>query len=66
MSKHKFTTGDRVVVSTDALNKNISPGVYTIVKVLPLAGQGFQYRAKNANDTHERVLDEAQLRAAYA
>ena len=48
----------------DRLNANVRPGIYTIVKALPPAGLGCQYRAKNALDSHERVLDEAQLRSA--
>lgn len=64
MLKHRFATGDRVVAMPDTSNPNIRPGVYTIVKVLPVAGFGCQYRVKNALDTHERVLNEALLRPA--
>lgn len=64
MIKHKFRAGDRVLALPDAMNANIRPGIYTIVKVLPVAGFGCQYRARNATDTHERVLDEALLRPA--
>jgi hypothetical protein len=64
MIKHKFATGDRVLAMPDASNTNIRPGIYTILKVLPIAGRGCQYRAKNVTDTHERVLDEALLRPA--
>jgi hypothetical protein len=66
MIKHKFAKGDRVRVLPDKLNSNIRPGVYTILSVLPIAGQGCQYRAKNGIDTHERVLDEVLLRSADA
>lgn len=62
MLKHKFAQGDRVMALPDASNANVRPGIYTIVKVLPEAGRGAQYRAKNVTDTHERVLDEALLR----
>jgi hypothetical protein len=48
----------------DRMNGNIRPGVYTIVKILPEAGRGFQYRAKHLVDAHERVLDEDLLRPA--
>jgi hypothetical protein len=64
MLKHKYVAGDRVIAVADTLNQNIRPGVYTIVRVLPVAGQGCQYRARNALDTHERVLDEDLLRRA--
>jgi hypothetical protein len=66
MIKHKFATGDRVVARADKSNINMRPGVYTITKILPVAGQGCQYRARNAMDTHDRVLDEALLRPADA
>jgi hypothetical protein len=59
--KHKFSVGDRVSVLPDRTNANMRAGVYTITRALPVTGQGFQYRAKNALDNHERVLDEAQL-----
>jgi hypothetical protein len=62
MLRHKFAAGDRVVAVRDTSNENIRPGVYTIVKPLPIAGRGCQYRAKSALDTHERVLDEAMIR----
>lgn len=64
MVTHKFRAGDRVLALPDAANANIRPGIYTITKVLPVAGFGCQYRAKNDTDTHERVLDEALLRPA--
>ena len=66
MIKHKFATGDRVVARADASNTNMRPGVYTITKILPVTGAECQYRARNAMDTHERVLDEALLRRADA
>ena len=66
MIKHKFTTGDRVVARADASNANMRPGVYTITKILPITGPECQYRARNAMDAHDRVLDEALLRPAGA
>ena len=64
MSEHKFSVGDRVQLLPDKLNSHVRPGVYTVVRALPVTGQGHQYRAKHALDSHERVLDEAQIRAA--
>ena len=64
MAVHKFAVGDRVSLLPDRLNANVRPGIYTIVKALPATSLGCQYRAKNALDSHERVLDEAQLRSA--
>jgi hypothetical protein len=64
MLKHKYAAGDRVVAVTGTSNQNVRPGVYTIVKILPIAGWGCQYRVKNALDLHERVLDEGMLQRA--
>lgn len=63
MSQHKFSAGDRVMVQADRLDGNLRPGIYTIVRTMPVTNQGCQYRAKNALDNHERVLAEAQMRA---
>ena len=62
MAEHKFSIGDRVALVPDRNNSNVRAGVYTIVRALPVTSYGCQYRAKNALDSHERVLDEAQLR----
>jgi hypothetical protein len=64
MLKHKYSVGDRVVMAAGTANESIRPGVYTIVKALPVAGLACQYRARNALDAHERVLDENLLRPA--
>jgi hypothetical protein len=63
MVKHKFTAGDRVEVVLDRNNTNVRSGPYTVVRALPLAGSGPPYRVKHILDSHERVIDEAQLRA---
>jgi hypothetical protein len=62
MVKPKYAVGDRVIAIADTRNDNIRPGVYTIARVLPVAGRVRQYRARNAADSHERVLDEDMLR----
>ena len=64
MAKHKYAAGDRVIAVTSTLNQNIRPGVYTIIKTLPITGLGCQYRVRNALDPHERVLDEDVLQRA--
>jgi hypothetical protein len=60
----KFTTGDRVIFipGTTRSDGNVRRGVYTVVRALPVAGRGHQYRIKSDMDEHERVVDEAQLR----
>ncbi len=64
MPTPKFSVGDRVVVGIDRSNTNLRPGIYTVTRTMPAAPGGYQYRVRNDSDTHERVLDEAVLRAA--
>jgi hypothetical protein len=62
MPRHKFSVGDLVRVE-DSSNDNVRSGMYTITKTLPVTGTVCQYRAKNALDNFERVLDEPLLHA---
>lgn len=64
MAQHKFTIGDRVMLLPNRHNAHARPGLYTIVRAMPVTSEGCQSRAKSALDNHERVLDENQLRAA--
>ena len=64
MAEHKYAAGDRVILLPDLNNANARPGVDTIVRIMPVTNQGCQYRAKSVLDSHERVLDEGQLRSA--
>ena len=64
MADYKFAAGDKVALMTNSSNANVRAGIYTIVRRLPLTSQGNQYRAKSALDSHERVVDETQLRRA--
>jgi hypothetical protein len=41
-------------------------GAYTIQRLLPVEGRDLQYRVKNVQDGHERVVSEAQLTTAEA
>ena len=63
MSLPKYAAGDHVAfVATRSLDGNVRRGLYTVVRPLPVAGQGRRYRVKSDLDAHERVVDEAQLR----
>ncbi len=64
MTSHKFAVGDRVLFQPGRFDGHVPAGVYTIVRVMPVTSAGCQYRVKNALNNQERVLDEAQLRAA--
>ena len=59
--KHKYAVGAQVTLQANPANPNVRPGVYTIVRVMPLTMNGHQYRAKHAIDNHERVLDEVEI-----
>ena len=64
MSTPKFAIGDRVAFVPGKYDNNVTRGVYTIVRAMPVTSQGFQYRVKSLNDSHERVIDEVQLASA--
>jgi hypothetical protein len=61
---YKFAAGDKVALMTNSSNVNVRPGIYTIVRRMPVTQIGCQYRAQSALDNHERVVDEVQLRRA--
>jgi hypothetical protein len=60
MSEHKFKIGELV----NYLSRGGSLGVYQITQLLPSEGEEFQYRIKNANEPHERMAKEHELRSA--
>jgi hypothetical protein len=46
------------------LSRDATSGVYQVTQLLPPEGEAFQYRIKNANEPHERVAKESELRSA--
>ena len=65
MNTPKFSVGDVVALNSRNQDRTRSPGHYIITRVLPLErAHGYQYRAKNERDSHERALDEAEIVAA--
>ena len=46
------------------LERHVPAGAYVIQRALPDEGRELQYRIKNVQDGHERVVSEAQLRPA--
>ena len=58
----KFAVGDRVELSPGRLDANVPAGTYTVSRVMPREGSDYQYRLKHTRDSHERVVNEAQLR----
>jgi len=64
MSEHKFKVGERVVY-TSALRNAAAGGSYEVVRLLPVDVVGEpHYRVKNGEETHERVVREAELSSA--
>ena len=60
MSGHKYNIGQLV----NYLSRDATSGVYQVTQLLPPEGEAFQYRIKNANEPHERVAKENELRSA--
>ena len=60
MSGHKYNIGQLV----NYLSRDATSGVYQVTQLLPPEGEAFQYRIKNANEPHERVAKEHELRSA--
>jgi hypothetical protein len=58
---HKFNVGDAVILRP-ALSQNVPGGVYEVIKVLPNRNGEPEYRIKSANEPHERVARERELR----
>jgi hypothetical protein len=48
------------------MERHVPGGAYLIQRTLPDEGRDLQYRVKNVQDGHERVVNEAQLRPAQA
>jgi hypothetical protein len=46
------------------LSRESASGLYQITQLLPAEEDAFRYRIKNANEPHERVAKENELRAA--
>ena len=58
---HKFKVGQLVKY----MSRDATSGVYEITQLLPLEeGGAFQYRIRNVNEPHERMVKEHELRSA--
>ncbi len=66
MSRHKFKVGQTVNLMPNRLERHVPGGAYVIQRQLPDEGRDLQYRVKNVQDGHERVVNEGQLRTAEA
>ena len=60
MSSHKFKIGQLV----NYLSREAASGLYEVTQLLPPEHGAFQHRIKNANEPHERIAREHELRSA--
>jgi hypothetical protein len=60
VSEHKFRIGQSVNYRSP-FDRGESSGVYTVTRLLPPDGGDYQYRIKNADEPHERLVKESQL-----
>jgi hypothetical protein len=61
MMSHKFQIGE-IVYLAPAIGRNVPGGACEVTKQLPHNGQEFEYHIKSANEEHERVARESDLR----
>jgi hypothetical protein len=60
VSRHKFKIGQLVYY----LGRGGAFDVYQVTQLLPPEDGVFQYRIKNTNEPHERMVKEHELRSA--
>jgi len=60
---YKFQIGQTVFLAP-SLSMNVPGGAYTVTRKLPEQNGEFEYRVKSANELHERVVRESELRGA--
>jgi hypothetical protein len=58
---HKFKVGQSVSFTSGPFGRGGSNEIYKITHLLPSESDDWQYRIKNANEPHERVVKESQL-----
>jgi hypothetical protein len=62
VSQHKFKVGQTVNYTSGAFDRGGASGTYKVTQLLPSEGDEYQYRIKSANELHERVARESQLK----
>jgi hypothetical protein len=63
MAPHRYAVGQSVDFVPGPYDGNVPRGAYVIERQLPSETRDWQYRIRNSNDGHERVVLESQLRA---
>jgi hypothetical protein len=57
MSGHRFKIGQAVAY----LGREKAAGPYKVTQLMPSEGGDFQYRIRNLNEPHDRVVKESDL-----
>jgi hypothetical protein len=58
---HKFKVGQSVSFLSGSFDRGRTNSIYKITRLLPPESDDCQYRIKNADEAHERVVKESQL-----
>ena len=61
LREHKFKVGQSVSLTPGPFGGGSRNGIYKVTQLLPPEGDDNQYRIKNADEPHERVVRESQL-----
>jgi hypothetical protein len=61
LKSHKYHVGEAVYYTSPTFGRAAATGSYTVVKLLPLEGDDYQYRIKCSGEAFERVAKESQL-----
>jgi hypothetical protein len=61
VGEHKFKVGQSVSFMSGPFGRRGVNGVYKVTQFLPPEDDDCQYRIKNADEPHERVIKESQL-----
>ena len=62
VSNHKFKIGERVLYASGIYGRGAASGVYKVTQLLPSESDDCQYRIKSADEPHERVVKESELK----
>ena len=62
LGDHRFKVGQSVNYTSGPRSQAGSSGVYKITQLLPPEGEERQYRIKSADEPHERVAKETDLK----
>ncbi len=61
VQEHKYKIGQTVSFTSGPFGRGGTNGIYKVTQLLPPEGDEYQYRIKNADEPHERVVKESQL-----